>query len=232
MSRSQNQILQDRINQLLPRDQGLSILEAGCGSVSHISFGTVEHLVGIDISEKQLGRNEQLNEKILGDLQTYDLGSGVFDVIVSWDVLEHIEHPEKALMNFFKATRPGGLIVLAAPNFWSLKGLVTWLLPHLMHVWFYRYLIGDKRAGTEDFGPFKTYLKSSMWPENICRMARDNGFTIEMFDEYEGPVPRHLRSKNKIYDIAFSLIGFVSRVLTLGKIDLNNSDYMLILKKK
>ncbi|MCA9483973.1 MAG: methyltransferase domain-containing protein [Nitrospina sp.] len=232
MPRNQNQILQDRIDQLLPQDRGLRILEAGCGSVSHISFGTVEHLVGIDISEKQLGRNEQLNEKILGDLQTYELGKETFDVIVSWDVLEHIEHPEKALMNFFQATRPGGLIILAAPNFWSLKGMVTWILPHRMHVWFYRYVIGDKRAGTQDFGPFKTYLKSSMWPENICKSAEGQGFSVEMFDEYEGPVPRHLRTKSKVFDLAFSLLGGVSRVLTAGKIDLNNSDYMLILKKK
>ena len=180
MTSVQNRILQDRLNQLIVK-KGLTVLEAGCGSISHIALGDVDKIVGIDISEKQLGRNQQLDEKILGDIQTYDLGDQQFDIVVSWDVLEHIERPEKALDNFFKAVKADGLIILAAPNFYSLKGFVTWLMPHIMHVWFYRYLIGDKRAGTQDFGPFKTYLKSAMWPKNINKKARKSGFSVEFF---------------------------------------------------
>lgn len=230
MTSKQNLLLQDRLNQLIINKK-LTVLEAGCGSVSHISLGNVEKIVGIDISEKQLERNKQLDEKILGDIQTHDLGKQVFDIIISWDVLEHVEHPGKAIENFFQAIKPNGLIILAAPNFYSLKGFVTRLSPHLLHVWFYRYLIGDKRAGTEDFGPFKTYIKSSMWPRKINKKAVESGFSVEYFSEYEGPVVQSLRSRSKFIDFSFTLLGYISKFLTFGKLDMNNSDYMLVLRK-
>ena len=47
----------------------LRVLEAGCGSCSHIQLGRRSFVVGIDISKEQLGRNSTLNEKIKGDIQ-------------------------------------------------------------------------------------------------------------------------------------------------------------------
>lgn len=219
------------LDQLLHGRSQLTALEAGCGSVSHIRIDGTSVMVGIDISEKQLGRNAGLHEKIVGDLQTYPLEAGRYDVIVSWDVLEHLESPGPALDNLFRAAKKDGLIVLAAPNIFSIKGIVTKLLPHKLQVAFYRYVIGDKRAGKEDQGPFKTFFKREMWPENVIARGRKAGFEAVYFCKYEGPVPRHLREKYKLVDLGFGLTSLLSRMISFNKFDLNHSDYMLVLQK-
>lgn len=227
----QNQKLQAVLDKLLSGRSQLTTLEAGCGSVSHIRIDGTSRMVGIDISEKQLNRNSGLHEKIVGDLQTYPLPVSKYDVIVSWDVLEHLESPGPALANLFKATRKDGIVVLAAPNILSIKGIVTKLLPHTLQVAFYRYVIGDKRAGKDDQGPFKTFFKREMWPQNVITRGKQAGFEIAYFCAYEGPVPRHLRGKYKLVDLGFALTGWLSRLLSFNKFDLNHSDYMLVLRK-
>ena len=137
----------------------IKVLEAGCGSTSRLHFQKEVYMVGIDISEKQLERNANLNEKILGDIQDYDFQSDSFDVIVCWDVLEHLPKPENALRRFALAVKDEGIIILNLPNVFSLKGLITKYLPYPLHVLAYRYLYGKKKnISEEDAGPFKTYL--------------------------------------------------------------------------
>jgi 2-polyprenyl-3-methyl-5-hydroxy-6-metoxy-1,4-benzoquinol methylase len=44
---------------------------------------------------------------------------GHFDVIVSFETLEHVEHPEALLTEFHRLLSPGGRIVVSVPNDWS-----------------------------------------------------------------------------------------------------------------
>src|SRR4051812_43178143 len=103
--------LQRHLTALLPADGSMTVLEAGCGSYSHVAAGPEAYVVGIDISADQLEQNTHVHEKVLGDIQTHDLGDARFDMIVSWDVLEHLAAPNSALERFARALRPGGLIV-------------------------------------------------------------------------------------------------------------------------
>src|ERR687885_598780 len=97
--------LQQVIDKLLNNRQNLKVLEAGCGSATEIKIPEDAYFVGIDISEKQLERNSLLKEKILGDIQTYDLPASDFDVIVCFYVLEHVPKPELALKNILTCTK-------------------------------------------------------------------------------------------------------------------------------
>ncbi len=78
-------------------NSNFSALEAGCGSASRITIPTSYHITGIDISQSQLDRNKSLNKKILGSLETHEFESESYDLIVCWDVLEHLQHPDKVL---------------------------------------------------------------------------------------------------------------------------------------
>src|SRR5713226_2324160 len=115
--------LQHIVDEYLIPERTFTVLEAGCGSMSQIQFGHNINLVGIDISEKQLERNPALDRKILGDLHTYPLCHSSFDIIICWNVLEHLQDPRKALDNLLNACKPNGLIILAFPNLFSLKGI-------------------------------------------------------------------------------------------------------------
>jgi SAM-dependent methyltransferase len=139
----------------------LEVLEAGCGSAGYFRFGRVPRLTGIDISREALAANADLHERIAGDLETYDLGAARFDVVVSWNVLEHLGRPERAVERLARALRPGGLLVLGLPNLHSVKGLATKFLPHGAHVWVYRTLHrnpNDPRSST------RRAPSASTWP--------------------------------------------------------------------
>lgn len=228
---SANQQLQVFFDEFAAGKETLRVLEAGCGSTSHLDLGPKASVIGIDISADQLAQNLHLKEKIVGDLETFPLQPDDFDVIVCWDVLEHLNRPEKALANFVRAIKPGGIIVIAVPNLTSIKGLVTKLTPYRAHVWFYRYVMKDKSAGTKQFRQFPTYLRSTLTPGRMRAFAADNGLAIPFLHIYEGPVQVELRRRRPLANLVFASAGMISKIGSFGQVNLNHSDYMIVLAK-
>lgn len=223
--------MQQAMDRLLEGRTSLRILEAGCGSASRLTFRPDSHVTGIDISQEQLDRNAVLSEKILGDVQTHELPRSDFDIIVCWDVLEHLTAPEKALSNFVGALKPGGLIILAFPSPYSVKGLITRLSPHGFHVWAYRHMFGHPLAGVEGRGPFKTFLRRSLAPGAIRRFVLENGLSTEYFTIYEGVPQRRLRSRLKVVGPIWWIVKMIPKVLSLGVVDAERTDCLVILRK-
>lgn len=229
--KAQLNMLSDIIKKHFANQPVVKLLEAGCGSSTHIQLPKEYQITGIDISQKQLERNTNLSEKILGDVQTYPFAPSSFDLIISWYVLEHLEHPEKAMQNFKNALKPNGLIVLAMPNLWSVKGVIAKLTPTFVHVWFYKHIFKRKAAGKDDVGPFKTFLKSIISPNNIKSYAAKNNLEVVHFAYIEEYFSSNLK---KINPLAYSLqkvVGGVLWAVSLGKITQKNTEYALILRK-
>lgn len=225
---------QSRLNQLVlklladrPRAR---VLEAGCGSSTRITLPPDRYLVGIDIEQRQLDKNAALDEKYLADLQTFPLPQEGFDLILCWDVIEHLPAPIKALERMTAALKPGGSLILAYPNLWSLKGLVTKFTPYKIHEWFYRHVIGDKRPSNE-WDQFGTTLHFSIAPPAIRKWADRNGLSIIYDEVYEGPVQCYMRSTKWYMNAGFGALGVISRVLTLGRVDLGLSDCVMVLRR-
>ena len=231
MGASETAQLQAVLDELLQGRDQLRVLEAGCGSTSHLRLPAGATLVGIDISEKQLARNTRLDERILGDVQAHDLGVETFDVIICWDVLEHLPQPVRALDRFVRAIRPGGVIVLALPHARSLKGLVTKATPHAFHVWFYRRILGQPLAGTEDRAPFPTFMRSAIVPDRIVQFAAAHQLDARLVLLYEGGVQLRVRRKSRLADLAFAAVGRLSRAASRGAYDANASDAIIVLRK-
>ena len=197
--------LQKYIEKFLNGKSNIRNLEAGCGSASHVRFKNDCLRVCIDISEKQLERNSGLNEKILGDIQYYKFLPKAFDVIICWDVLEHIEKPTRVLNGFTDALRDNGILILALPNVLSLKGLITKYTSHRFHILFYRYIKGNKNAGKNDIGPFKTYMSYSISPNAITDFAHNKGLSVIYFDLYDG--------KTKSKRLIFKAYDFINKYI-------------------
>lgn len=223
--------LQQIVDRLATRGP-LSVLEAGCGSASHIQLGANARVTGIDISEQQLARNGSLSERILGDIQTYPLAASSFDLVVCWDVLEHLPHPDQALSNLASALRDGGMIVLAFPDFNALKSLVTRLTPHSFHVWVYRHILGIKTAGRDDKGPFKTFFHPTMATDAIEQFARDHGLDVVSLVRYESTMQYEIVRARKLFRFAWEILTPVVKRLTNGRIDGDISDVIMVLQKR
>lgn len=202
--------ISDQVNDLLRESRDLKLLEAGCGSASHFKFANLSRLVGIDISLEQLELNQVLQEKIQGDLQTYPLPPDAFDIVVCWDVIEHLPEPRRALANMFKSVKPGGMVVLGFPNLLSYKGLATKFTPFWFHELFYRWMKYKTRH-------FPTYLRLAILPRKVVRFAQENGFSV-IFDQIlEGGVTKRFKQRLWIVRALLGVADAVVRAVSLGK---------------
>jgi SAM-dependent methyltransferase len=227
---SENEKLERIVQTALQCNEPVYILEAGCGSTSHIQLPANTHVTGIDISERQLARNSSLSEAVHGDLQTHRWPADSFDLVLCWDVLEHLPNPREAIARMTESLRPGGLLVIALPNLYSLKGLITRFTPWWFHKAFYRYVVGDKRS-SEEWDQFPTFLRHECSPASILKQGRTARLEVLHYRLYEGPVQTYLRRQHRLADWGFTALGLFSRVLSLGQLDLTHSDCMIVLRR-
>ncbi len=197
------------------RSGEFTILEAGCGRLSHWEYPAGTAVTGLDISQDQLDRNERVQKKFLGDVQTWETGRQ-WNVVASVYVLEHIDDPRRAVTNMLSWTRPGGLLVLAVPNALSLKGLVTKFTPFGFHGWFYRNIYRRPHA------IFPTVMDWSITPANLRRQLAGHAIVLERFDT---------ETLSRVFNIPYQFLVGLLRVVTLGRWKAGNSNYLLVVRK-
>ena len=207
----------------------IKILEAGCGMSSPVKYKQEHYIVGIDISGKQLERNKVIDEKIVGDIQIFKLKELEYDLIICWDVLEHLKNPELALENFKNSIKKDGIIIISVPNLMSVKGLITKLTPFFIHLFFYKYILrSDIHRGEDDKGPFKTYLRKSITYKSFKKFSQSNNLHIIYFDPID--FGDRLKRASKLGYYGYSLTKFLFKILSFGT--LGESDLTLVIAKK
>ncbi len=171
------------------------VLEAGAGTQTHITVRDDAYVVGIDNSQPSLDKNEDLDEKILGDLGTHDFGDQRFDVIVSVYVLEHVVGPDRIIDHLASLLAPGGVLVVVVPNVRTPKGVITKYTPHPFHVWVRRRLLNQPDAGKPGHDPFPTVLDPAIAPDRMLDQVARLG--LEVLDSFlfEDDKQRRLREK-------------------------------------
>jgi 2-polyprenyl-3-methyl-5-hydroxy-6-metoxy-1,4-benzoquinol methylase len=216
----------ERAEELLQGKESITVLEVGCGAASHFRFTGRLDLHGIDVSQEQLDKNRDVQHKMLGDVQTYPLLPSHYDVVVCWDVIEHLSRPQDALNNMFRSVKPGGLVLLGFPNLMSFKGLATKATPWWFHRLVYQFMQYESR-------PFKTYLRREILPQRVIRLAGENGFVPELFDLEEGAMQKRMLTRIWPIGALFYLVDICTRVLSLGRGPSLWLDYCtMILRKK
>jgi SAM-dependent methyltransferase len=224
--------LRDVVDRVSADREPVRVLEAGCGEYpSPLGLDGRARIVGIDISAAQLERNEWAEEKILGDVTSHDFAAADFDVIVCWDVLEHLPNPEAALERFVHAVRPGGLVVIKVPNVLSGKGLITKLTPHWFHVLVYKHVFGYPNPGKEDRPPFPTFLRLSIAPKALRRFAERRGMLVEMCGTYEADKQQMVRSRAKLTGRFWRFTRRLIRLVTLGYVDPEATELIFVMRK-
>ena len=210
------------------------ILEAGCGSASEVVLPFEKRIVGIDIDAEQLKHNDAVEQKIQGDLQTYDLPQNAFDLVTCVDVLEHLQFPEKALANMFRSVSPEDTWV-AGPEPYSYKGLVAQYTPHSMRFVIHKLITGidaPEIRRTHGNGQvfFPTYLKPACSLKNLVGAAQRCGLEVvyeKAFDVHSSMI----RAAYKPFLVAVNLFARWVEALSAGRINLLLADYVLLLKK-
>jgi SAM-dependent methyltransferase len=202
----------------------ITVLDAGCGFWTPVDFGEQAYVVGLDLDEHALRRNGKLDERLVGDVETYPLPGNHFDVVLCQHVLEHLNDPDRALANMRQALKPGGWLALVFPNRWSLKGMAARLTPHAAHELGYRVLFGEGWAT-----PYETRFAPSVSAEGIRGFATREGLRVITLEPHAGDWGHLLRQHSPILGSAWLLAERLAQVLTLGAVSPDRREFIAIL---
>jgi SAM-dependent methyltransferase len=193
------------------------VLDAGCGRALPVDVPRNARLVGLDLDPVALARNPNIDEALVGDVARYLLEPEAYDVVLCWNVLEHVSDPRSALENFRRSLRTGGLLVLGVPNVWSLKGLLTKFTPHWFHRFAYRHVLG-----MPDLEPYPTYLRVAIAPGRLAIEGFERVYSVTYRPDLR--LPRPLRA-------AWRTLGIGGRLTTGGRWDPEASEHIEVLRR-
>jgi len=211
----------------------LSIYEAGGGSTCFLPLAALRraHVTVVDIDPAQLRNNDYAQSAILGDIQTHRFAPDSFDLVVCYNVIEHLADVEAALEGFCTSLKRGGLIVIGAPNPNSLSGVVTKYSPHWFHVWFYRHVRGEKHAGEPGHPPFPTLFHPLVTPARLTEFAETYGLDVVYRRDYESPRYPEIRTKKPRLGVLLDVAATLLNRLVGGTTDVRHGDYHMILRR-
>jgi len=98
--------------------QILRILDIGCGRgvLLNALRDLGQHVMGLERSDSPF---IDLPDIIGGEITDLAVEHGRFDVIILWQVLEHLETPDKTLDHIYKLLNSEGSLFISVPNFAS-----------------------------------------------------------------------------------------------------------------
>lgn len=102
---------------------GKNVLDVACGSgygSAILKAAGAAKVVGLDISSKTIEYakadfQNQGVEFVVGNAEDLSAYRG-FDVIVSFETIEHLQHPEKFLQEISRALAPDGILIISTPR--------------------------------------------------------------------------------------------------------------------
>ena len=116
---ARRKILKNVISQFAPKKAQLRLMEAGCGTGGNLkmlsSFGNLDAFE-LDDEARVIAKGKlpmDIKSGMLPDHVPYQPGS--FDVVVAFDVIEHVEHDVESLASLGKQLAPGGRLVMTVP---------------------------------------------------------------------------------------------------------------------
>ncbi len=181
-----NKIFRELTLKHLKKEDTLLDIGAGRGALPEMNFREqAKYCVGVDPDEV-VKTNPYIHEAHVGfgnDMPF--LTNERFDVVVSNNVLEHIDDPDNFFKEVARVLKKGGIFITKTPNLYHYMPTIARLTPFAFHD-FYGRLIGRPSHDT-----FPTLYRANT-PEKQKYYAEKAGFQIESIQVIEGR-PEYLR---------------------------------------
>ncbi len=166
-------------------------LGAGAGIIPQLNLrGLGPRICGVDPDPRVL-ENPFVDEARIGRAEAIPYQDASFDLVVSFDVLEHLPAPRRALGEAFRVLRPGGALLVKTPNRFHYAPALARLTPHVVHrkvnVW----------RGRREENTFPTLFRANS-AGTLRRLAAAIGFEVEEIHRIEGR-PEYLRWTTPTY---------------------------------
>ncbi|MDZ7791300.1 MAG: class I SAM-dependent methyltransferase [Xanthomonadales bacterium] len=158
---------------------GKDVLDAACGEGygSHLLAARARSVTGLDVGEDAVAH---ARERYRRDNLSFDRGDATrlpyadkhFDVVVSFETLEHLEAQETLLAEFRRVLRPEGFLVISSPDRKTYSDETGYDNP--FHV---RELYRDELESliSNEFPAFRLYGQKLMFVSALWRLAGGEG---------------------------------------------------------
>ncbi len=191
------------------------------------------HVTVVDIDEEQIRNNDYAQETILGDIQTYRFKPDSFDLVICYNVIEHLPDVEAALSGFCEAAearrpdpdRRAQSEIAVRRRHQILAALVPCLvLPPCAR--------RQKMAGQPGHAPFPTFFHPLVTLSNLEAFAKAHGLQVIYRKEYESPRFPEMRLRKPVFAALLDAAAAVMNFVLPGKADVRHGDYHVILRKR
>jgi len=164
------------IKRFFNKEDKISVLEIGTGSGFFLSFIHDEFpnasLSGIEYDPRLLAVTKSrapFAKCMNGNAELFDFGDEKFDVIVSFQVIEHLYAPKEMLKRVYSHLKPNGVFVVTTPN---LDGLGARIMGGKWHG--HR----DDHVSLKGYSQWKSLLLESGFSEEYCGTTFFSGIPL------------------------------------------------------
>ena len=138
-------------------------------------------------------------------------------------MLEHVAGAEKALENFYRWLKPGGLLIVRMPDPSTSYSFLAKHSPFWIHVLAKRAM-GSKTAGKPGYDPFPTFFDSVVSRTGMHRFCKKHELDIKLEYSYG------FEKFGAMYPIGDLVLKSLS-LLSLGNLDANRCDLLYLIEK-
>jgi SAM-dependent methyltransferase len=204
---------------------GSDVLDAGCGRGygSRILAGAgAARVVGVDIDPDAIDRARSAvrdqTEWLVGDITVLPFAADSFDVVVCFEVIEHLEQQTDALRELHRVLRPEGHLVISSPNRcqyppgnphhtheFTIAEFTRLLQAHFTTVDLYCRQLGSDHSWNHATTPMRTAMRQARRSRtSISPATRDRKNSLSRWRRWAQPCPSCSRYLFLVLHLSFA----------------------------
>lgn len=168
----------NRIKELLIHKNSGRLLEIGCGEGNFLKeCKQYFDVSGFDVSKYAIDKSKKLlgDNVSLGNIEKNNLQSNYYDVIVVFNLLEHLKNPANVIEKLYRALKKEGVLIGSVPNNFGVVGGLATLISNIIdkthcstyppRIW-YKYFIDEGFKSVSFFGEIMIERNKSFYVKN------------------------------------------------------------------
>jgi len=120
----------------------LSVLDVGCGNGAYVALPLARagfHVLGLDPHQDSIAHARELAGAMTNAKFTCEdienIPSGIFEVVILSEVLEHVANPSELLKRCAGRLKPDGIVIVTVPNGYGEFEIDSWVYGKLRLQW-------------------------------------------------------------------------------------------------
>ena len=204
-----------------------AVLDVGCGRGRTLASlrNHGYRCIGVELSDVAAGhaRDELGLDVRVGDFLQLDLPASSFEAIIFWQSLEHFADPIAAIERASALLKPGGLLVIAVPNWSSLQAQLSGR--HWFHLDIPRHYVHFSRRGLREAlqkrgfrianeAHFSLEQNPYGWIQSVLNLAFEHDLLYSILKDREARA--HRLSEFPVQTAASAILGALLLPFSLG----------------